>query len=93
MRIAATLLAGILGYALMLLFLSEVLGVASDSAWYWLPFLVSLGAVVAVAVPWRTWRGVNRPSTIPTTCFLGVLVLGIDLAGAIWYSCAKGVCL
>ena len=93
MRIIATLVSGIVGYVVVLIILSEGVGVAADSAWYWLPFIVSLCAVVAVAVPWRTWRSVNRTTTVATTCLLGVLVLAIDLASAIWYSCAKGVCL
>lgn len=93
MRIIATLVAGVLGYATALIVLSEGIGIADDSPWYWVPFIVSLSAVVAASVPWRNWRSVNRPATIATTCLLAVLVLVIDLAGAIWYSCSKGICL
>lgn len=93
MRIIVTLVAGVLGYVAALIFLSEGIGVADDSPWYWAPFIVSLILVFAVAVPWRNWGSVNRTATIATACLLAVLVLAIDLAGAIWYSCSKGICL
>lgn len=93
MKIIVTLVAGVLGYAATLIILSEGIGVADDSLWYWVPFIVSLSVVVAVSVPWRNWRSVNRTATIATICLLAVLVLAIDLAGAVWYSCSKGICL
>jgi chromate transport protein ChrA len=93
MRLIAVLLAGALTYAVVLLVLSEAMAVADESPWYWLPFVASLAAVVVVSAPWRSWHSANRKTTIAAVCLLAVLVLAIDLAGAVWYSCSKGVCL
>jgi hypothetical protein len=93
MRIVATLLGGTLGYAVALLLINEAVGASGNSRWYLLPFVVSLGTVIAVAVPWSSWRSVNRIATVVATCLLAVLVLAVDIAGTVWYSCAKGSCL
>jgi hypothetical protein len=93
MRIIGTLFAGVSAYAATLLLLSEGLGIAGGSRWYWIPFIASLSGVVVIAAPWHAWRTLNRIETIAVTLFLAALVLIIDVVGAIWYSCAKGVCL
>ena len=93
MKLIVVLLAGVLTYAVVLLVLGEAMAVADESPWYWLPFVASLAAVVAVSAPWRSWHSVNRKTTIAAVCLLAVLVLAIDLASAVWYSCSKGICL
>lgn len=92
-RLVVTILAGVITYALVLVVLSEALATADDSLWYWLPFGASVTAVVLVSAPWKSWPTANRGATIATVFLLILLVLAIDLAGAIWYSCSKGVCL
>ena len=93
MRVIVVLLTGTLTYAVVLLIISEVIAVADGSPWYGLPFVASLAAVVVVLAPWRSWRSANRKTTIAVVCLLAVLVLAIDLAGAVWYSCSRGTCL
>ncbi len=93
MRIIASVLVGGFAYGVSLIAMSEMLRVPGESLWYWIPFAVSLGAAIAVAVPWRAWRTVNRKTTVATTVLLVLLVLAIDIAGAVWYSCSKGVCI
>jgi hypothetical protein len=93
MRIVATLIAGVVTYGLVLVLLGEVFRIRDESPVYWLPFALSICAVLWVAGPWRAWSTVNRTATIVTTILLAFLVLGIDLTAVVFYSCSKGVCL
>ena len=91
MRYTVAMTAGILAYAVLVLVMGELLHVAGDSAWYWLPFVASIAAVVGAVRPWRADVIGNRTYAVAATAGSLVLVLAVDLFGGVWYSCAKGL--
>ncbi len=87
------MIAGILAYAVVVLVMSELLHVAANSPSYWLPFIMSIATVLVTVRPWRGNVAGNRTYAMAATAGSVLVVLAVDLFGAVWYSCAKGVCI
>jgi hypothetical protein len=93
MRYVAAVTIGILAYAAVFLVMGELLHVAGDSAWHWLPFIASIAAVLVALRMWRASVVRSRTYAVAATAGSLFLVLAVDLFGGVWYSCAKGVCI
>jgi hypothetical protein len=93
MRYVASIIAGVITYAIALALMAELLHVREDSSWYWLPFAASVVAVVVAVRPWRADVGGKRGYAVAATAGSVFVVLAVDLFGAVWYSCVKGVCI
>jgi O-antigen/teichoic acid export membrane protein len=89
MKTLGVILAGVAAYAITLILFVRIVGVPAKSDWYWFPFIASLATVAGLGM-WR--RGPLGLKLLGIFLCAG-LVFAVDLAGVIWYSCAKGVCL
>jgi hypothetical protein len=93
MRYVTAMVAGVIGYALVLLAMGDLLRIEGTSPWYSLPFALSVAVVAAVLFTWRPRARGNRVFAVVAAVLSAVVVLAIDLFGAVWYSCAHGTCL
>jgi hypothetical protein len=93
MKLVALIVLSIASYVATLLLLDRILLVSSESQLYWLCFVASLAALGAGL--FAGFRRAKASRTVATAALLASLVLVVigDLAFAVWYSCAKGVCL
>src|SRR5271154_3493647 len=79
MRYVASIIAGVIVYAIAVAVMAELLHVREDSLWYWLPFVASVVAVVLAVRPWRTLAGGKRSYAVAATAGSLVVVLATDL--------------
>ena len=93
MRLLVAIALSIVGYGATLWLLDHVFGVPSESQLYWLCFVAS-GVILFAALmdgfhrqPFRL--GVAVPAVLVSV----LLVICADIALAVAYSCAKGICL
>jgi hypothetical protein len=93
MKLFLLIALSIASYVATLLLLEHIFLVPSESQLYWLCFLASIGVLCAgLFVGFRR----AKPSLIFATATLSASLLLVavgDIAFAVWYSCAKGVCL
>ena len=87
------MVAGVIGYALVLLAMGELMRIEGTSQWYLLPFAVSVAILVAVLFMRRSRDRGIRGFAVVATVLSAVVVPAIDLFGAAWYSFAHGTCL
>jgi hypothetical protein len=95
MRLVALVVISVLIYAAAMMLMDSVLGIDPESMWYWLPFGVSLSVLgIGLFIGFRKWSNDPAFATISATIIVSAgLVFVADLAVALLYSCAKGVCL
>ena len=93
MRVVALIIASVAAYAGAVAFMDYVLHVAEGSHWFWMPFVFS-GGVLAGGLFFGFRRAPKSPAFITATALASsALVFAVDIAIAVVYSCAKGVCI
>jgi hypothetical protein len=93
MKLLALIVLSIASYVATLLLLERIFLVASESQLYWLCFAVSISVLGAGL--FAGFRRAKASRIVATAALLASLLLVVvgDIAFAVWYSCAKGVCI